>query len=45
MATIANDWRTNPVTQIRWGLKYIKSSYGTPCNALGAWNSRYPHWY
>ena len=45
MATIANDWRTNPVTQIRWGLKYIKSSYGTPCNALGAWNSRYAHWY
>ena len=45
MATIASDWRTNPVTQIRWGLKYIKSSYGTPCGAWSAWQSRSPHWY
>jgi hypothetical protein len=45
MATVAADWRTNPVTQIRWGLKYIKSSYGTPCGAWSAWQSRSPHWY
>ncbi len=45
MGTIASDWRTNPVTQIRWGLKYIKSSYGTPCGAWSAWQSRSPHWY
>ncbi len=45
MATVASDWRTNPVTQIRWGLKYIKSSYGTPCGAWSAWQSRSPHWY
>jgi hypothetical protein len=45
MATVAADWRTNPVTQIRWGLQYIKSSYGSPCGAWSAWNSRYPHWY
>jgi hypothetical protein len=45
MATIASDWRTNPVTQIRWGLTYIKGSYGTPCGALSAWQSRSPHWY
>ena len=45
MATMGSDWRTNPVTQIRWGLDYIKKSYGTPCNALDKWNSRYPHWY
>ena len=45
MATVASDWRTNPATQIRWGLKYIKSSYGTPCSALNAWQSRSPHWY
>ena len=45
MGTVASDWRTNPVTQIRWGLKYIKSSYGTPCGAWGAWQSRSPHWY
>lgn len=45
MASFGDDWRTNPVTQIRWGLDYIKKSYGTPCNALDLWNSRYPHWY
>ena len=45
MATEGADWKTNPVTQIRWGLKYIKSSYGTPCNALSVWESRSPHWY
>ncbi|HSF99126.1 MAG TPA: hypothetical protein VLA55_10575 [Ornithinibacter sp.] len=45
MATMGSDYRTNPVTQIRWGLDYIKKSYGTPCNALDKWNSRYPHWY
>jgi len=45
MGTVADDWRTNPVTQIRWGLQYIKSSYGTPCSAWSAWQSRSPHWY
>jgi murein DD-endopeptidase MepM/ murein hydrolase activator NlpD len=45
MATVGADYRTNPVTQIRWGLKYIKSSYGTPCGAWDAWQSRSPHWY
>ena len=42
MATPDADYRTNPVTQIRWGLDYIKQSYGTPCSAVG---SRSPHWY
>jgi hypothetical protein len=27
------DYMTNPVSQIRWGLQYIKNSYGTPCAA------------
>ncbi|GGL35459.1 hypothetical protein H9L10_01650 [Phycicoccus endophyticus] len=45
MASVASDWRTNPVTQISWGLGYIRSSYGTPCNALAQWQARYPHWY
>jgi hypothetical protein len=35
MGTVAADWRTNPVTQIRWGLNYISSRYGTPCGAWG----------
>jgi len=45
MSSIAPDWQTNPVTQIRWGLTYIKRSYGSPCNAWNTWQSRSPHWY
>lgn len=33
MASVARDWRTNPVTQIRWGLRYIDGRYNTPCAA------------
>jgi hypothetical protein len=33
MASVAPDWQTNAATQIRWGLGYIKSVYGTPCAA------------
>jgi len=43
MATVASDWRTNPVTQIKWGLEYIKGSYGSPC---GAWDFKQGNgWY
>jgi hypothetical protein len=34
MAAAGPDWMTDPATQIRWGLGYIASTYGTPC---GAW--------
>jgi hypothetical protein len=33
MASAGPDWETNPATQIRWGLGYIKEIYGNPCNA------------
>ncbi|MDA2962889.1 MAG: hypothetical protein O3A27_03925 [Actinomycetota bacterium] len=33
MEIIADDWRHNPVTQIRWGLRYITIRYETPCKA------------
>lgn len=33
MRSAGSDWRTNPETQIRWGLSYIESRYGTPCAA------------
>jgi len=33
MESIAADWRTNPVTQIRWGLHYIEKRYDNPCKA------------
>lgn len=31
--------------QIRWGIAYIRSRYGTSQAAYGAWLSRSPHWY
>ena len=34
MESIGTDWRTNPVTQITWGLSYIEKRYETPCRAL-----------
>ena len=33
MASAGPDWQTNPATQIRWGLEYIKGTYGSPCAA------------
>jgi hypothetical protein len=33
MASAGADWETNPATQIKWGLGYIKGLYGNPCNA------------
>jgi resuscitation-promoting factor RpfB len=35
MASAGPDWETDPTTQIKWGLGYIQSVYGTPC---GAWD-------
>ncbi|AZM53002.1 hypothetical protein DMA15_10665 [Streptomyces sp. WAC 01529] len=37
MASAGADWKTNPETQIEWGLKYMNERYGSP---VGAWN----HW-
>ncbi len=34
MASEGADWLTNPETQIRWGVKYIKARFGAPCGAL-----------
>lgn len=45
MASAGNDWRTNPATQIRWGLNYISQRYGTPLIAWNTWQKRQPHWY
>lgn len=43
MAEYGSDWRTNPITQIKWGLDYIEDAYGTPC---GAWaHSEAKGWY
>ena len=33
MASAGPDWPTNAATQIKWGLEYIKGTYGSPCGA------------
>ncbi len=33
MSSAGADWQTDPATQIRWGLGYIKNVYGNPCSA------------
>jgi hypothetical protein len=45
MATAGADWKTNPATQIKWGIGYIADRYGSPSAAYAAWQSRSPHWY
>jgi hypothetical protein len=35
MASAGPDWETDAATQIRWGLSYIQSTYGSPCAAWG----------
>ena len=43
MASVGSDWRTNPKTQIAWGLNYIAGRYGSP---LSAWaHSQRTGWY
>jgi hypothetical protein len=43
MASVGPDWKSNPHTQIKWGLKYIKGRYKTPCGALSHSNKH--NWY
>ena len=33
MASAGPGWQTNAATRIRWGLEYIKGTYGSPCAA------------
>lgn len=43
MSSAGANWRTSARTQIRWGLRYIRSHYGNP---RGAWNHEVAYgWY
>jgi hypothetical protein len=43
MASAGPDWQTSAATQIRWGLGYIRSVYGSPC---AAWSHEQAYgWY
>ncbi|GAA3821199.1 hypothetical protein GCM10022403_063290 [Streptomyces coacervatus] len=43
MATAGADWKTNPKTQIKWGLDYMNSRYGSPTAAWAFWQAN--GWY
>lgn len=43
MASAGADWRTNPATQIRWMLQYIKERYGSPSGAISHHDAN--NWY
>ncbi|MER5766745.1 aggregation-promoting factor C-terminal-like domain-containing protein [Streptomyces sp. NPDC001985] len=43
MATAGADWKTNPETQIEWGLGYMNERYGSPCQAWTIWQTQ--GWY
>ncbi|MET9364509.1 transglycosylase SLT domain-containing protein [Streptomyces sp. NPDC006632] len=43
MASAGADWKTNPATQIKWGLDYMNSRYGSPVGAWNFWSAH--HWY
>jgi hypothetical protein len=43
MASAGPDWQTDAATQIRWGLSYISSRYGSPCAAWA--HSQATGWY
>lgn len=43
MASAGADWRTNPVTQVRWMLGYLHGRYGTACAGWAFWQSH--RWY
>ncbi|WP_172639025.1 transglycosylase SLT domain-containing protein [Streptomyces tailanensis] len=43
MSSAGSDWQTNPATQIKWGLNYMESRYGSPCGAWSFWQAN--QWY
>ncbi len=43
MASAGADWKTNPATQIKWGLNYMNERYGSPNAAWAFWQTH--HWY
>ncbi|MEI2643576.1 MAG: transglycosylase SLT domain-containing protein [Candidatus Nanopelagicales bacterium] len=43
MASAGKNWRSNPETQIKWGLSYIKGRYHTPASAWNSWQHK--GWY
>ncbi|MFE5617478.1 transglycosylase SLT domain-containing protein [Streptomyces sp. NPDC056524] len=43
MSSAGSDWKTNPATQIKWGLDYMNDRYGSPNGAWAFWQAN--GWY
>ncbi|MEV1018917.1 transglycosylase SLT domain-containing protein [Streptomyces sp. NPDC050264] len=43
MASAGSDWKSNPETQIEWGVKYMNDRYGSACGAWAHWQAN--GWY
>jgi hypothetical protein len=43
MATFGSNWRYSPLTQVKWGIWYVNSRYGSACQALTFFKSH--GWY
>ncbi|MFB7515328.1 transglycosylase SLT domain-containing protein [Streptomyces sp. NPDC056144] len=43
MSSAGADWKTNPATQIKWGLDYMNERYGSPNDAWAFWQAN--GWY
>lgn len=39
MASAGSDWRTNPVTQVKWMISYVNGRYGSACAAWAYWQA------
>ncbi|WP_436740292.1 transglycosylase SLT domain-containing protein [Streptomyces sp. BBFR102] len=43
MASAGSDWKSNPATQIEWGVNYMNDRYGSPAAAWDFWQAN--GWY
>ena len=43
MAVYGANWRTSPLTQVKWGIWYVNNRYGSACEALRFWRAN--GWY
>ncbi|HEX7496646.1 MAG TPA: hypothetical protein VF349_08440 [Candidatus Limnocylindrales bacterium] len=43
MAAFGSNWRYSPLTQVKWGIWYVYSRYGSACNAYSFWRAH--GWY
>jgi hypothetical protein len=43
MAAYGSNWRTSPITQVKWGIWYVDDRYGSACAAWDFWEAH--GWY